>query len=81
MAADESSEGKPNLVLQTVNVPPTVKIKFTGSLENALDKDYIHRWGAGSILLIDVAEGNVCVRLLYHDGFQAGCCLGLPSTS
>lgn len=39
MAADESSEGKPNLVLQTLNVPPTVKIKFTGSLENALDKD------------------------------------------
>lgn len=41
MADDESSEGRRNLALQTVNIPLTVKLIFTPSPENALDTDDI----------------------------------------
>lgn len=41
MADDESSWGRRNLALQTVNIPLTVKLMFTPSAENALDADDI----------------------------------------
>lgn len=49
MADDESLEGKRNLALQTVNIPPTVKLMFTPSPENALDTDDILSPGLQSI--------------------------------
>lgn len=41
MADDESLEGRHNLALQPVNIPPRVKLMLTLATENALDRDDI----------------------------------------
>lgn len=49
MADDEFLEDKRNLALQPVNIPPTVKLMFTASPENALDTNNILDPGLQSI--------------------------------
>lgn len=49
MADDESLEGERNLALQTVDIPPTLRLMFTPFPENALDADDILGLGLQSI--------------------------------